>query len=47
MPGLFRTLARKDDKVWIEIKPDQFDTPFFFSVNLSRGIGETVAFSAA
>ena len=38
-PGLFR-LYQKEDKVWIELAPDQFDTPFFFSWNLSRGLGE-------
>ena len=38
-PGLFRVF-QKDEKVWIELAPDQFDTPFFFSWNLSRGLGE-------
>src|SRR5215471_4611236 len=38
-PGLFPVWT-KDDKVWIEIKPEQLDTPYFFSVNLSRGLGE-------
>jgi hypothetical protein len=42
-PGLF-PLWTKDDKVWIEIKPDQFDAPYFFSVNLSRGLGEKFIF---
>jgi hypothetical protein len=42
-PGLF-PLWTKDEKVWIEIKPEQFDTPFFFSVNLSRGLGEKFIF---
>jgi hypothetical protein len=42
-PGLF-PLWTKDDKVWIELKPDQFDTPYFFSVNLSRGLGEKMIF---
>ena len=37
--GLFR-VYQKDDKTWIEIAPDQFDHPFFFSWNLSRGLGE-------
>ena len=39
IPGLF-TLFEKDDKVWIEIKPEQFNQPFLFSANLSHGIGE-------
>src|ERR1700756_163589 len=42
-PGLF-PLWTKDDKVWIELKPEQFDAPFFFSVNLSRGLGERAIF---
>ncbi len=33
-------LWQKDDKVWIEIGPDQFDHPFFFKSALNRGIGE-------
>ncbi|MEO8345692.1 MAG: zinc-dependent metalloprotease [Betaproteobacteria bacterium] len=40
MPGLFR-LWQKDDKVWLEIEPGQFDQPFFFSTNLDQGLGET------
>ena len=43
LPGMF-PLWTKDDKVWIELKPDQFDSPFFFSVNLSRGLGEKFIF---
>ncbi len=39
MPGLFR-LWQKDDKVWIEIAPDQFDKSFFLKSNLNQGIGE-------
>ncbi|MET0346269.1 MAG: zinc-dependent metalloprotease, partial [Casimicrobiaceae bacterium] len=38
-PGLFRVF-QKEEKVWLELAPDQFDTPFFFSWNLSRGLGE-------
>src|SRR5437868_8937026 len=38
-PGLFH-VYQKDDKTWIEIAPDQFDHPFFFSWSLSRGLGE-------
>lgn len=36
----FFTLWRKDDKVWIELKPEQLGKPFFFSTNLRKGIGE-------
>ncbi len=39
IPGLFK-LWQKDDKVWIEIAPDQFDQIYFFQANLSQGIGE-------
>jgi hypothetical protein len=42
-PGLFH-VWQKDDKVWLELEPSQFDTPFFFSVNLSRGLGEKFFF---
>jgi Met-zincin/Domain of unknown function (DUF5117) len=38
-PGYF-TLYQKDEKVWIEILPEQFDRPFFFQANRNRGIGE-------
>ena len=38
-PGLF-PVWQKDEKVWIEIAPDQFDKPFLFTANLSRGVGE-------
>jgi len=38
-PGLFPAWQR-DDKLWLEVAPDQFDKPFLFTANLSRGIGE-------
>jgi len=41
--GLF-TVWTKDEKAWIEIAPDQFDKPMFFSVNLANGIGENFLF---
>jgi hypothetical protein len=31
---------RKDDKVWLELKPEDFGKPFFLSPKISRGIGE-------
>ena len=34
------TLYQKDDKVWIEIRPEQLGKPFFFSANISNGVGE-------
>ena len=36
----FFTLYQKDDKAWIEIKPDQFDKPFYFSETRTSGVGE-------
>ena len=38
-PGFF-TVYEKDEKVWIAIKPDQFDKPFFFTYNIPQSIGE-------
>jgi hypothetical protein len=37
--GLF-TLWLKDEKLWIEIRPEQLDQPFLFSTVLSRGIAQ-------
>ncbi len=31
---------QKDEKVWLELKPDDFNTPFFLSPKLKTGIGE-------
>lgn len=39
IPGFF-TVYEKDEKVWIAIKPDQFDKPFFFTYNIPESIGE-------
>jgi hypothetical protein len=38
------TVWQKDDKIWLELAPGQFDVPYFFSVNLSSGIGEHMFF---
>ena len=38
-PGLFRVWQR-DERVYLELAPDQFDQPFFFSTNLDQGLGE-------
>ena len=38
-PGLLR-LWQKDDKIWLEIAPEQFGVSYFFTSNLNRGIGE-------
>src|SRR5262245_30764932 len=40
MQGMFR-VWQKDDKVWIEIAPDQFEHSYFFSTNLDQGLGES------
>ncbi len=32
---------RKDEKAWLELKPQDFDTPFFLSPKLFSGIGES------
>jgi hypothetical protein len=41
--GLF-TLYRRDEKVWIELKPDDFNRPFFLSPKIATGIGEARLF---
>ncbi|WP_421883666.1 zinc-dependent metalloprotease [Methylibium sp.] len=41
--GLF-TLWRKDDKLWLELKPDDLNRAFFFSPKLATGIGEAGLF---
>ena len=39
IPGLL-TLHQKDDKVWIAIRPEQFNQLMFFSYNVPRSVGE-------
>ena len=34
------TVWTKDDRVWVELKPTDFGTPFFLSSKLKTGIGE-------
>jgi len=41
--GLFTTWQR-DEKVWIELRPEDFNQPFFFSPKLTSGIGEARLF---
>jgi hypothetical protein len=36
----FFTVYEKEDKFWIEIKPEQLEQPFFFASSLTHGIGE-------
>jgi hypothetical protein len=44
--GLF-TLWQKEEKVWIELKPEDFNKPFFFAPKLARGIGENGIFGGS
>ena len=44
--GLFG-LWQKDEKVWLELKPDDFNKPLFFSPKLARGIGEGYVFGGS
>jgi hypothetical protein len=39
IPGYF-TLYEKEEKVWIELKPEQFNKPYYLSINRTRGLGE-------
>jgi len=39
IPGFF-TLYEKEDRVWLELKPEQFNKPFYLSINRTRGLGE-------
>ena len=41
--GLF-TLYQKDEKVWIELRPEDFNKPFFLSNKIATGIGESMVF---
>ena len=36
----FLPVWRKDDKLWIELRPELFGKPIFFTQYLSKGIGE-------
>ncbi|PHV04436.1 metallopeptidase [Janthinobacterium sp. BJB412] len=39
IPG-FLGLYQKDEKVWLELRPEHFDRPMFMSLNMPSGIGE-------
>lgn len=41
--GLF-TMYQKDEKVWIELRPDDFNKSFFLSNKIATGIGEAMLF---
>ena len=36
----FFTLYQKDEKVWIELTPEQLGKPYYLSINRTRGLGE-------
>jgi hypothetical protein len=36
----FFSVWQKDEKIWLEIKPDQLDKPLFFGATLASGLGE-------
>jgi Met-zincin/Domain of unknown function (DUF5117) len=44
--GLF-SLWQKEERVWIELKPEDFNKPFFFAPKLARGIGEAGIFGGS
>ncbi len=41
--GLF-SVWQKDERVWVELRPEDFDKPFFLSPKLRTGIGEGALF---
>ena len=43
MPGFF-TLYENEGRVLLELKPEQLNTPFYLSVNRSRGLGERMIY---
>ncbi len=34
------TMFQKDEKVWLELKPEDFNKPMFFSPKIAQGLGE-------
>src|SRR5258706_6534780 len=44
MDGYFKVF-QKEDKTFIEIRPDQFDKPFYFSTVRTQGLGERFVIS--
>ncbi len=34
------TMYQKDEKVWLELKPEDFNKPMFFSPKIAQGLGE-------
>jgi len=38
------TFYQKDEKVWLELRPEDFNKPFFLSPKIATGIGEAMVF---
>jgi hypothetical protein len=38
------TFYQKDEKVWLELRPEDFNKPFFLSPKIATGIGEAAVF---
>jgi len=38
---------QKDEKVWLELRPEDFNKPFFLAPKLARGIGESGIFGGS
>lgn len=38
------TLYQREEKVWLELRPEDFNKPFFLSPKLASGIGEAMVF---
>jgi hypothetical protein len=43
MPGFF-TIYEKEERYFLELKPEQLNTPFYLSVNRTRGLGEKMIY---
>jgi hypothetical protein len=43
IPGYF-TLYEKEDRVFIELKPEQLNTAYYLSINRTRGLGENFVY---
>jgi len=43
LPGFFN-LYEKEEKVFIELKPEQLNTPYYLSINRTQGLGENLIY---
>ncbi len=41
------TVWQQDDKAWFELRPEDFDKPFFFGPKIAQGIGESGLFGGS